>query len=100
MLMSKGLLHDLLVVELSAGIPGAYASKLFADAGATVVKVEPPTGDPLRAPENGREGESALFRYLHRGKRSTVGAPEDRHVQVLMAKAHLVVESYVPQVLD
>ena len=32
------------VVELSTGIAGAYCTKLLADGGATVIKVEPPAG--------------------------------------------------------
>src|SRR4051794_22319647 len=41
-------LNDLRVVDLSTWIAGAYCTKLLADAGAEVVKVEPPGRDPLR----------------------------------------------------
>jgi crotonobetainyl-CoA:carnitine CoA-transferase CaiB-like acyl-CoA transferase len=89
-------LHDLRVVDGSQGIPGAYASKLLADAGADVIKVEEPGGDPLRrfttqgAPPDGRDG--ALFRFLHHSKRAVVapiGAPE---IETLCADADLVIE--------
>ena len=42
-------LEGLRVIELSHEISGPYAGKLLADAGAFVIKVEPPSGDPLRA---------------------------------------------------
>ena len=77
----RGPLGDIRVVELSTGLAGGYATKLFADAGADVVKVEPPEGDPLRrwsasgAPLGGRTG--ALFEYLAAAKRSVVGRAGD-----------------------
>ena len=90
-------LRDLRVVDFSQGIAGAYASKLFADAGADVVKVEPPGGDPLRrhsasgALPAGRDG--ALFRFLHTSKRARVGSPDDPATRDWIAAADLVVES-------
>jgi crotonobetainyl-CoA:carnitine CoA-transferase CaiB-like acyl-CoA transferase len=59
-------LDGLRVVDCSAGIAGAYCTKLLVDAGADVVIVEPPTGHPLR--DRGQTG--ALFGFLHTGKRS------------------------------
>ncbi len=46
--MSSRALDGLLVVDLSSGLGGAYASKLLADLGARVVLVEPPEGSTLR----------------------------------------------------
>ena len=82
--MEQGL-AALRVVDLSTGIPGAYCARLLADAGADVVKVEAPAGDPLRAwsvaaveidPAEG----SALFRFLHHGMRSVVGTLDDTEI--------------------
>jgi len=53
------------VLDRSEGISGPYATKVLADAGADVVKVEPVGGDSLR-----RWGSGALFDYLNAGKRS------------------------------
>ena len=84
---------DLRVIDFSYGIAGGYCTKLLADAGADVVKVEPPGGDPLAhaGPPAARrpiavEG-GALFRFLHHGKRSVIGGPDDAHVDELVAHA-------------
>jgi len=69
------------VVDLSTGIAGAYCTKLLADGGADVIKVESPQGDPLRrwsssgaAIEPGSDG--ALFGYLAGSKHSVVADAE------------------------
>ncbi|OBH49983.1 CaiB/BaiF CoA-transferase family protein [Mycobacterium sp. E2479] len=69
------------VIDLSTGIAGAYCTKLLADAGADVVKVESPQGDPLRrwsasgaAIPAGADG--ALFSFLAGAKHSVVVDPD------------------------
>ncbi|HXY91536.1 MAG TPA: CoA transferase [Acidimicrobiia bacterium] len=102
--MSAPLAH-LRAVDLSTGVPGAYCTKLLADAGADVVKVEPPGGDPLRAYaasgalDDVTDG-GPLFRYLAAGKRSVVGVPDDSHVEELLGGADIVVESSGPGRFD
>ena len=66
------------VVELTSGVAGAYATKLFADAGADVIVVEPVDGSALRRttrsgplPEGDPDGP--LWRWLAAGKRCMVG---------------------------
>lgn len=91
------LLEGLRVLEFAEEIAGPYAGKLLADAGAEVMKVETPEGDPLRrwsasgADLTGRDG--ALFRYLNTSKRSVVGAIADPHVQELISGADVLIES-------
>ncbi|OBI91593.1 CaiB/BaiF CoA-transferase family protein [Mycobacterium asiaticum] len=70
------------VVDLSTGIAGAYCTKLLADGGAEVVKVEPLAGDWLRSWSSsfatiapGCDG--ALFSFLAGSKRSVVVDPRD-----------------------
>src|SRR3954470_17635750 len=86
-------LDDLRVVEIGDRIAGAYCGKLLVDAGADVVKVEPPAGDPLRrftatgaVPRAGTD--SPLFRYLNAGKRSVTAASDE-----LLAGADVVITS-------
>ena len=46
----KYALSDLRVIDCSGDMPGAYCTKLLADFGAGVIKVEPPgTGDATRS---------------------------------------------------
>jgi crotonobetainyl-CoA:carnitine CoA-transferase CaiB-like acyl-CoA transferase len=70
-----------LVADLSSGIAGGYCTKILADGGAEVVKIEPPEGDPLRtwsasgAPiAEGADG--ALFSFLGSSKRSVIADPD------------------------
>ncbi|WP_082690877.1 CoA transferase [Mycobacterium sp. GA-1199] len=74
-------LDEYTIVDLSSGIAGAYATKLLADGGATVIKVESPQGDPLRNwsasgahIEPGTDG--ALFSFLACSKHSVVVDPQ------------------------
>ena len=91
-------LDDLIVLELSTGIAGPYAGKLFADAGARVIKVEPPGGDELRRrlPAGVPPGsaDSALFQHLNAGKDSIIGRPGDPGLDGLLSRADLVIESF------
>ena len=65
------------VVDLSAGIAGAYCTKVLADAGAEVIVVEPPEGHPLRRRSaSGRPTDpdygGVLFQFLSCSKASVV----------------------------
>ena len=62
------------VVEHSRTVAAAYAGRLLAAMGATVVMAEPPQGSPLRTapPLLDGTGHSALFAFLSTGKRSMV----------------------------
>ncbi len=60
-------------VPLCLRLATSLAAKIAADLGATVLKVEPPEGDPVRrAPPLLPKGESALHHFLNSSKRSLV----------------------------
>jgi crotonobetainyl-CoA:carnitine CoA-transferase CaiB-like acyl-CoA transferase len=58
-------------VPLCLRLATSLAAKIAADLGATVLKIEPTDGDPVRrAPPLLPQGESALFQFLNTSKRS------------------------------
>jgi crotonobetainyl-CoA:carnitine CoA-transferase CaiB-like acyl-CoA transferase len=46
---AKGAMEGVRVIDLSRLVAGNILTKVFADHGAEVIKVEPPEGDTLRA---------------------------------------------------
>ncbi len=76
------------MLEFSNGIPVSYAAKMFADAGAEVVKAESAQGDSLRRWAAGGAA-GALFGYLAAGKKSVV-AQDRAETAALLAGADIV----------
>ena len=68
-----GPLDGFRVVEIAEGVAGPYTAMSLADAGAEVIKIEPPEGDRARhwVPQAG-SGSSVLFEALNRNKRGVV----------------------------
>lgn len=71
------LFEGIRVLEIGGGIAADYATRLFADYGAEVIKIEPPTGDPVRrmVPFIGNvpdENGSAVFLHTNTSKKSVV----------------------------
>ena len=96
-------LRDIRVIDFSSTIAGPYATKLLADAGADVIKIETPGGDALRGWSSSGgsfEGDSPFFKFLNGCKRSVIGAPTDPAVQELIAGADLVVEDLPAGAID
>ena len=73
-----GALSHLRIVEIGSAAAASYCARLFADFGATVQKVEPPQGDPLRrsAPLTPK-GQSAWFAFLNFNKSSVALDSDD-----------------------
>src|SRR5450432_278216 len=78
-----GALSHLRIVEIGSAAATSYCARLFADFGATVQKVEPPWGDPLRhtAPLTPK-GQSAWFAFLNFNKSSVALDPDDAGASV------------------
>ena len=88
-------LTDYLILELTTQLPGPYCSMLLADLGASVIKVEPPGGDPLRR-------FPPAFASVNRGKRNIViDLKKDAGGEVmrrLVRRADVVLEGFRPGV--
>ena len=93
------------VVECGSGVSAAYATKLLADIGADVIKVEPPAGDGTRyrGPFPGDRpapDKSVLFVYLNTNKRATVAdlttSGGQEHLATLLADADVLIHNVPP----
>lgn len=101
--MSPGAAEGLLVLDLTNRVAGAYCTKLLADYGARVIKIEPPgLGDRVRRlrpfPADRPDLDcSGFFLYLNTNKESIVLDLETRTGQDLFRrlaeKAGLIVET-------
>lgn len=104
----SGALAGLRVVEIADDLAGSYCTKLLVDLGAEAVKIEPPSGDPLREwgpfPNDRADPErSAMFEYLNAGKRGATADLESpdgvERTRRLIADAHVLVEALSPGTL-
>lgn len=98
-------LRGVRVLDATQGFAGPYAAALLAEAGAEVIKIEPPAGDYARtfAPAS-PAGSSAVFDALNRGKQSIMldlDKPDDlRTYRELAATADIVLEDWGPGAAD
>ena len=101
---SKLPLEGVVVIDLGQVYQGPYAGFLMAQAGATVIKVEPPTGEPVRHRARISKGNAVPFAMLNANKRNislNLKSPEGVTVlKELAAKADVLIENYAPGVLD
>ena len=92
-------LGDLHIVDVSGNVASSYATKLYADHGATVTNLEPAAGFSTRklAPLLPDSGDSAMHGYLHANNRSVALAPEHLLSHPTLSQADLIV--YCPELL-
>ena len=106
--MTNGALAGVRVIDLTHHIAGPYATKLLADFGADVVKIERPGGDPARRlppfhHDDPHPDRSLPFLYLNTNKRSitlNLKSEEGRGILLeLLKDADAVVENFAPRVM-
>jgi len=107
--MAQQTLSDVKVLDLTWSIAGPYCTKLLADYGADVIKVERPgEGDPARkmGPFFGDDPhleKSGLFLHLNTNKRGiTLNLKSEwgqKVIKQLVGEVDILVESFSPRVM-
>ncbi len=99
------LLDGIRVLDLSRVMSGPFCTAMLADLGAEVIKIEMPEfGDDARHFGPYRDGESAYFMLLNRGKKSmTLNLKSDRGrgiLEALVGSSDVLIENFRPGVAD
>ena len=102
--MTTGPLDGLRVLDLTNMLSGPYCTRLMADLGAEVIKIEPLHGDHNRGRRPVRDGHSSFFGHLNCGKKSVVlNLKSGAGISAALAIARqsdVVVENWRPGVAD
>ena len=103
--MTMSLLAGIRVLDVSQYFPGPLAAQSLADLGASVLKVEPPAGDPLRqfSPPDA-DGWAPDYKLVNAGKQvvklDLKTSAGQEAVGRLLARADVLIESFRPGTLD
>ncbi|MEQ8495159.1 MAG: CoA transferase, partial [Gammaproteobacteria bacterium] len=96
-------LDDVRVLDFTGIIAGSYCTRMLADLGADVLKIEPPGGEMMRHIAPLRGDTSTVFSALNSGKRSLVldlkSAAAVDICKLLVAHYDVVVENFAPGVM-
>ncbi|OHC96968.1 MAG: carnitine dehydratase [Sphingomonadales bacterium RIFCSPLOWO2_12_FULL_63_15] len=98
-----GALDGVRVLDFTSVMAGPFATRMLADLGAEVIKVESLEGDQVRARPPKRDGHSAYFGNLNAGKQSiacNLKSPEIIDlIKQLVATCDVLVENFRPGVM-
>lgn len=97
-------LSGIRVLDFSTLLPGPLATRMLAEAGAAVTKIEPPGGEEMRRfPPFGDDGVGVCYRHLNRGKtvrEIDLKDPASRPILADLIKgADVLVEQFRPGVM-
>ncbi len=101
---SRGALDGIRVLDFTSVMAGPFATRMLADLGAQVIKVESLEGDQVRARPPLRDGFSAYFGNLNAGKKSiacNLKSPEIvALIRQMVATCDILVENFRPGVMQ
>ncbi|MDF3035374.1 MAG: CoA transferase [Paucimonas sp.] len=101
---ASGPLSGVKVLELGTLIAGPFCSRMLAEFGADVVKIESPDGDPIRQWRVLKDGTSLWWYVQSRNKKSVALNMKDPRGQEIARKlaleADIIIENYRPGVLE
>src|SRR5580658_5595111 len=101
--MATGPLDGIRVLDFTTTIAGPYCTRLMADLGAEVIKIENAEGDLMRSRPPLRNGASTSFGQLNAGKQSIVldlkRPAAQEVVRRLLTKSDFLVENFRPGVM-
>src|ERR1700692_4442464 len=101
--MATGPLDGMRVVDFTTTIAGPHCTRMMADLGAEVIKIETAEGDMMRTRPPLRDGASTSFGQLNAGKKSVVldlKRPDSvAAARRLIATADVLVENFRPGVM-
>jgi crotonobetainyl-CoA:carnitine CoA-transferase CaiB-like acyl-CoA transferase len=97
-------LDGMTVVDFTSMMAGPFATRMLADCGAQVIKLEPLTGDYMRYRAPVRDGRSSYYGQMNCGKKSIavdLKQSEGRRIALgIIAGADVLVENYRPAVMS
>jgi crotonobetainyl-CoA:carnitine CoA-transferase CaiB-like acyl-CoA transferase len=102
---STGPMQGIKVLELGTLIAGPFCSRILAEFGAEVIKIEAPDGgDPIRQWRVLKDGNSLWWSVQSRNKKSVTLNMKDQRAQDIARKlaldADIIIENYRPGVLE
>ena len=96
-------LSGLTIVDFTTLLPGPLASLILSEAGAEVIKIEPPSGEDMRRASPKWGSQSATFSLLNAGKKCLaldLKNPKHRDALLpLIERADILIEQFRPGVM-
>ncbi|MEO6570563.1 MAG: CoA transferase, partial [Ilumatobacteraceae bacterium] len=97
-------LEGIRVLDFTRVLAGPHCTRMFADLGAEIIKVEPPAGDVTRFTSPRRNSMPTYYAQQNTGKRSIsldLRRPEATEMMLALAEqCDIVIENYRPGVMD